>query len=137
MGGQPPYTFSATWSAIRRRPRGGGGGGRALDDGSTSSSRQVCPATLRGEVRLGVVVDVGRQIHQQGHAGDPTRYFWAVNGSFNFEYWIAGATTSDGIQVVVSLAGDTSFDDRATTSQGLFADITFAGGKLGADPPRG
>jgi hypothetical protein len=72
-GGQPLYTF-------------------AWDDGSTSASRQVCPATLRGEVRLGVVVDVGRQIHRQGHAGNPTIYFWAVNGSFNFEYWIAGAS---------------------------------------------
>jgi hypothetical protein len=71
---------------------------------------------------------------------DPTIYFWAVNGSFNFEYWIAGATTADGIQVapgVVSLGGDTSFDDCVATSQGLFADITFAGGKLGTDPPRG
>ena len=29
------------------------------------------------------------------------------------------------------LAGDTNFDDCVAMSQGLFADITFAGGKLG------
>jgi hypothetical protein len=65
---------------------------------------------------------------------DPTIYWWAVNGSFNFEYMIAGATTADAIQVapgVVSLVGDTSFDDCVAASQGLSADITFAGGKLG------
>jgi hypothetical protein len=65
---------------------------------------------------------------------DPTIYFWAVNGTFNFEYWLAGATTTDGIQVapgIVSLGGDLNFDDCVAMSQGLFADITFAGGKLG------
>jgi hypothetical protein len=65
---------------------------------------------------------------------DPTIYWWAVNGGVTFEYWIAGATSADGIQVapgVVSLAGDTSFTDCVAASQGLSADITFAGGKLG------
>jgi hypothetical protein len=188
-GGQPPYTF-------------------AWDDGSTSASRQVCPASSTnyfvkvtdtatvGElaraaqtvqvpltadvlacpeggkpeagasgdgglcddgagvtlpVDLTPDIDDNAETYFAGGASlpagryrisyvngciryDPTIYFWAVNGSFNFEYWIAGATTSDGIQVapgVVSLAGDTSFDDCVATSQGLSADITFAGGKLG------
>ena len=65
---------------------------------------------------------------------DPTIYWWAVNGSFNFEYMLAGATTADAIQVapgVVSLPGNTSFDDCVAASQGLSVDITLAGGKLG------
>jgi hypothetical protein len=65
---------------------------------------------------------------------DPTIYWWAVNGGVTFEYWIAGATTSDGIQVapgIVSLPGNTSFTDCVAASQGLSVDIDFAGGKLG------
>jgi hypothetical protein len=188
-GGQPPYTF--VW-----------------DDGSTSASRQLCPASSTsyfvkvtdtatvGElaqaaqtVQVPLTADViacpdggATEAGASGDGGicddgagvtlpvdltpdindnaetyfaggaslpagqyrvsyvsgciryDPTIYFWAVNGGITFEYWIAGATSADEIQVapgVVSLAGDTSFDDCVATSEGLFADITFAGGKLG------
>jgi hypothetical protein len=65
---------------------------------------------------------------------DPTIYFWTVNGAFNFEYWIIGATTSDLIQVapgLSSIAGDANYSDCVTASRGQYVDVDFAGGKLG------
>lgn len=66
---------------------------------------------------------------------DPLIYFWSVNGSFNFEYWIIGGSTNELLHlapVPEDLFGQATFDECiALSAMAPPVAFDFAGGKLG------